>query len=437
MTIEPITTFWVSFLTIAPVFFLIAARRVFQPGPLSPVWITVAVISIVGTSGFLLSDFLTGAQGGSIVLELSPSQRIQTALLYAATAWLIIAGSFGSVFVRARTSIRADLRALSLNHRTQTLALLVAIVPLVLMGIALGDTILARSVYLAGERGGQLLGLGQQLATAAAAIIGYVIVAGSKTQRFFAIVIGVAILAVFFGLGSRRLALLPIVVAIGAVLANPKKWVRYLLPAALVAAVLLPLPLYLRGSMTHGILPYLGQLASFDIALIDWRSTINNVLISFPITGATVFQVQPIPMEYFWVSLNPLPGNIAGFYDITENLGLNRYTPYSTIGEVWNRGPMVGLLFWLSVGVLLAWLDGQVGKWMRTRYAFVGLIIVVLAALFALTCLQYNLRASGRMLIYAAAATMAASIILSPVWSRRNRSAIDPPHARNPTSQTS
>lgn len=414
----------VSLLTIAPVFFMIAGRRAFQPGPLSPVWITVCVISVVGTAGFVLGDFLTGAEGGSIVLELTPSQRVQTALLYAATAWLIIAGAFGSVFVAGRTSVRADLRALKLNHRTQTLAMLIAVVPLILMAIALGDTIFARSSYLAGERGGQLLGIGQQLATAAAAIVGYVFIAGTKMQRVTAIAIGIAIMAVFFGLGSRRMALLPVVFAIGAVLANPKRWVRYLVPAVVVAAVLLPLPLYLRGSLTHGILPYLGQLATFDISLIDWRSTVNNVLISFPITGATAYQIPPIPMEYFWISLNPLPGNIAGFYDITENLGLNRYTPYSTIGEVWNRGPFVAIAFWLVAGVILAWLDSRVGKWMKSRYSFIGLIIVVLAGLFALTCLQYNLRASGRMLIYAIAITLAASVILSPVWRRAGGGAL-------------
>lgn len=408
----------VSLLTIAPVFFMIAGRRTFQPGPLSPVWITVSIISVVGTAGFILGDFLTGAQGGSIILELTPSQRVQTALLYAATAWLIIAGSFGSVFITGRGSVRADLRALKLNHRTQTVALAIAVVPLILMAVALGDTVFARSVYLAGERGGQLLGIGQQLATAAAAIVGYVFGAGTKMQRVAAIAISLAITAVFFGLGSRRMALLPVVFAIGAVLANPKKWVRYLLPAVVIAAVLLPLPLYLRGSLSHGIFPYIGQLATFDISLVDWRSTVNNVLISFPITGATALQIPPIPMEYFWISLNPLPGNVAGFYDITVNLGLNRYTPYSTVGEVWNRGPFVATVFWLVAGIILAWLDGEVGKWMKGRYSFVGLIIVVLAGLFALTCLQYNLRASGRMLLYAIAITVTASIILSPVWIR-------------------
>lgn len=410
----------VSLLTIAPVFFLMAASRVFQPGPLSPVWITVSVISVVGTAGFVLGDFLIGAEGGSISIELTSAQRVQTALLYAATTWLIVAGSFGSVFLTARTSVRADLKALTLNHRAQSLALLVSLVPLVLIAFALGDTIFARSVYLAGERGGQLLGIGQQLATAAVAIVGYVLVAGTRTQRVFAGVIGVAILLLFFGLGSRRMALLPIVLAIGAVLANPNRWVRYLVPAIIVAGILLPLPLYLRGSLTHGIFPYISQLANFDISLVDWRSTLNNVLISFPITGATTFQIQPIPIEYFWISLNPLPGNIAGFYDITENLGLNRYTPYSTIGEVWNRGPFVGIFFWLAAGIVLAWLDGQVGKWMKSRYSFVGLIIVVLSALFALNCLQYNLRASGRMLVYAVAITVLASVALSSAWLRRS-----------------
>lgn len=414
MNILPEVMIAVTLITIAPVLALVIGRRVFQPGPLSPVWITVSVIAVVGTLGFLLSNFLIGAQGGSIIIQLTPEQRVNTALLYAATAWLILAGAFGSVFLTGRSTVRAKLQSITLNHGAQTLALVIAVLPLLMMAVALGETLLYRTSYLAGERGGQLLGLGQQLATAAAAIVGYVAIAGSKGQRILAALIGIAILVSFFGLGSRRMALLPILFAVGAILANPHRWVRYLIPAAILAAILLPLPLYLRGSLTHGVVPYLAQLASFDISLVDWRSTINNILISFPITGATVFQTSPIPIEYFWISLNPLPGELAGFYDITQNLGLNRYTPYSTIGEVWNRGPAVGIFFWLAVGILLQALDRSVGRWMNTRYSFVGLLSVVLVGLFALTCLQYNLRASGRMLVYAAVIAVAAAVFLGP-----------------------
>lgn len=429
MSNDPAAVILVTLFLLSPVLSLVLLRRHFQPAPLSPVWIVVSIISIVGVLGFLLSNWLVGADGGSIIIELTEEQRVDTAMLYGWTAWLILLGATAVLVLRGRSAPRAELKQLELNTGTKWVALLLAAVPVLVVLGTLGSTFLQRNVYLAGERGDALLGLGQQGMTASAAIAGYVFIAGNRAQRFWAGAIGLACLACFFSLGSRRLALLAIVFAIGAVLARPDKWKRYIFPAAIVAFLLLPIPLFLRGTAEHGLIPYLSALGAFDAGAVDWRSTLNNVLISFPITGATVYQTGGmIPMEYFWISLNPLPGSVAGFYDLPVNLGLNRFTPFSTIGEVWNRGPEVAIFFWLVIGVVLIWLEGQVGRWVNSKYSFVGLGLVVLSALFALTCLQYNLRASGRMLVYAIAIAVAAAVFLSPLLRRsrpRNESRSD------------
>lgn len=48
---------------------------------------------------------------------------------------------------------------------------------------------------------------------------------------------------------------------------------------------------------------------------------------------------------------------------------------------------------------------------METKFSFVGLAFVVLVALFALASLEYNLRASVRLLVYAGLAAIALRVV--------------------------
>ncbi|MDQ1124479.1 hypothetical protein [Microbacterium trichothecenolyticum] len=395
-----VVQFAVVLYLVGPLILIWVLRGAFQIVALSPVIIVVSIFAIVGVLGFLISPYTTYAGGVSIIVQLTARQNLETGLIFGTTSWLILIGALASIYIPNVRTVRVQPRPLDLSGSAQVAALALAAIPIVMLVAPIGLGIFYRSSYLTGEGGGAF-SVAQQLALASGAVFGFVSISGTRALRVTALCLAVVCGVALFSLGSRRLAMLPVAVAFGAILARPRKGGKYLATGLAVAGVLLPLPLYLRSSSLHGLLPYVAQLGTFNIAQIDWLATLNNVIVAFPITGATVFQTPPIPMEYFWISINPLPGEVAGFYGITQNLGLNQITPYSTIGEVWNHGAGVSILFWLVIGLTLGILERAVGQWLRTRYSFVGLGLVVLSALYAVTSLQYNLRSSTRMLVYA------------------------------------
>ncbi|OYC97797.1 hypothetical protein [Microbacterium sp. Yaish 1] len=392
---------WLPFaVPLAPLLLLASMRSRLQIVPLSPVWLIGIIIAVVGAFGYVLAEPLAGMAGGGIILNLPVADRAPTAYVYAVSVAAFCVGALAaSLFTRRRD--RLALTAVEVSPRGQLWMNAIALVPFTMVLIALGSTIISRDVYLAGASSKALFGLGQQLATATTALLGYVVAAGNRGRRAFALLLTVAYLATFFALGSRRLALLPIVFIIGMLMAKPTRICLKLAVAGAVAVVLLPLPLFLRNLSQHGLAAYTEALGGYDLGEVDWLTTINNVLISFPTTGMSAFHVNRLPLDYLWISINPLPGQDAGWYSIASSLTLNQWTPYSTLGELWNYGTLPALLVWGAFGVFAVILDRAVGYLWEARIPFVSLAIVGLSALFAIQTLQYNLRSSSRMLLYA------------------------------------
>lgn len=394
-------TEWLPGLTpLLPLFLLWLIRDRLQLVPLSPVWIIAITIAAVGTVGYFLADQLAGLGGGSVLLVLDGEERVDTALIFAASVLAFVVGAVvASVAVKKRP--RIALGAYEVSARARTWMLIVAAIPIIMVIVAVGPSILSRTEYLAGGSNRAIFGLAQQLATATGALVGYVIAAARGSQRVAGVVLMLAYVGVFFSLGSRRLAVLPIVFVIGALMARPTRvWLK-LGVAGAVSVLALPIPLFLRSMQQHGLDAYVSDLNQYDLGNVDWLTTLNNVLIAFPITAASALRVESNPIEYFLVSINPLSGESAGWYEISSVLRLNDYTPFSTVGELWNYGPLVAVATWAVLGVIAVWLDRAIGDLWSARLPFLGLAVLGLSALFALQALQYNLRASSRMMLYA------------------------------------
>lgn len=397
---------------LAPLGALFVARRRFQLVALSPVWIIALIISAIGIAGFFLAADLAGLRGGGIVISIPPGDIAPTAYVYAASIAAFVLGALLVAAFRGRPQ-KIKFSAIEVAPRTRRIMLAVAVVPVLMLVASLGTAFISRDVYLAGGLGLRALyGVGQQLATATIAIVGYLLIAGSRAQRVSAGVLMVVYFALLFSMGSRRIALAPVVLALGMIMAKPTRvWLKLLIAGAL-ATLLLPLPLLLRGSQAHGLLPYLGALQSYDLGEVDWLTTLNNILISYPTTALTAFHVNQIPLDNLFISLNPLPGDIAGWYEISGSMSLNAWTPFSTIGELWNYGPLAALAVWVGLGALSAALDGAVRKLWVGGIPFVALAVVGLAAIFAIQALQYNVRQSTRMMLYATLVAIAGAVYL-------------------------
>jgi len=79
------------------------------------------------------------------------------------------------------------------------------------------------------------------------------------------------------------------------------------------------------------------------------------------------------------------------------------YTPTAGLGELWNAGLAATAIVSAVFGAILAWLEIRAKRLLADGKQILGLILIVLGALFLPFFVQYNLRAAARMLYYALA----------------------------------
>lgn len=391
-----------------PLLGLMFFRSKLRFGVLSPIVVIVLILSLVGAVGFILADDLGNVGGGGIRIALDETTRSRTAYVYAITSLLILVSTL-LVLSGGRDRTKISVRDFRIPDNVAPFYLLAALLPVAMVLMYLQGDFFLRDRYLAGVGGSNIFGLGQQVGIASVAIAGNVFGSKSKYLRVIAALVALVFIVLFFGLGSRRLALAPLAFALGFLLAKPKKILGALIPAAFLAIFLLPLPLYMRGLQEHGLIAYAAALESYKLFDTDWVVTLNNVLISFPITGATAFGSSSIPLSYLGVSLNPLPGVLAGWYDISSEMTLNRWTPFSAVGEAANYGMPWMAVVWVGVGILVGVIELLMVRVVRAGYPIAAIGAVGLVSLFAIQSIQYTMRSSTRMLFYAL-------ILLILVW---------------------
>ena len=387
-------------------------RRLQIPA-LSPVWIVMVMVALVGSLGFLLQSGLNGAPGGGVALSLSASDIIRTTWLFAAFSGSLGVGVAVTALARSRPKPVPRFHLPAMNSRARLACLVLSAAPAATIIIGVGAQLLARNQYLTSVEGTSFVSIAVEVGVGAVAVCGYLYGLEHGARRAFALVIAAAYLMVFFAMGSRQLTMVPLGFAVGlfATQTGRKGRVWTVLVGLVAMFLLLPIPLYLRGQQFHGLLAHLSYMQSFSYGSVDWIGTLNNVLIAFPIAGKTAFEVSRLPLGYLWIELNPLPGTMAGWYQITSSMLLNPWTPYSAIGELGNYGLLAVFLVGLGIGAVLAYLDGRVGAYLCQGRSLVSAAIVGCVLLFSVTILQYSLRTSLRIMVYILIADLAMRLV--------------------------
>lgn len=397
-----VPAFWI----LLPVAAWLSARKLFNTPYLSPTTIVAVIFMSVASFGYILRDKLqeAGVRGASVAIVLSDEDALSTLRLMSIASTLLILGSALCLRLFRNAGLGADN-----GHRewrapkASGWILLAAAVPLVAIVFDVGiQDLMERTYYIVGERGSFVGSVGSLMATAAVLIVGYGVgSAKSFGLKFAGIVLLAAYVALLLSYGSRRMALIPVLFALGVFIASNTRRSRIgIVVAAAISFMLLPLPLEFRSNSTHGIVPYMETFSSFTFADVDWLGALNNILVAFPIIGETAFGPRPVFGSDIAIMLNPIPGADAGWYDIYQRLRLNYFTPMAGIGELGHVGPTVVIPFFLALGVFMAWMERLVRKQMHGgSLIFVGVTIAIMA-LFALQMLQYNLRSATRFLLY-------------------------------------
>lgn len=209
-------------------------------------------------------------------------------------------------------------------------------------------------------------------------------------------------LLVYFGDGSRTLGLGVLLFFAGRIFDKRNVSTIILFVFSFPISVLLSnLVIFFRSGSKHGLIGHISQLNQFDFFNIANFFQSNIAASSFAITGFSGVIANKIPFNYFFIEINPLPGGLTGWYEIAHTMRFNYYTPYTSIGELYNYSPLLLFLFFALLGfftsnlVLFQSSDVYLSKNLRYQVN-VGSML-----LFSLLSTQYNLRSSLRILYLA------------------------------------
>lgn len=423
----------VLLLLAVPLILWINFRKVFNSLFLSPTAIVAGVIYLVATAGYLLRDVLdtTAGEGASIDIYLSEKESFETLFLMVGLSNILILTSAAFIQIRGK---EPQIKLAEKRKRKRDISnwvIMAVAVPSIIVILDNGKSLLVRDDYLFIKSGSIFGSLSGPLIIGSILGCGYIFGASRGLHRLLALFILTVDILLFISFGSRQFALFPTLFAVGILVANNSRPARVgVFLAAGLSFLLLPFPLRFRAASQHGLIPHLQVFFEGDQNSTSWISALNNVLVSFDITGMTAAR-GIFTWEHLYISLNPLPGQLAGWYSVTNILRLNTVTPEGAIGELGSIGPEALILVGIIFGIALAWLELVVHNRLIARSNIYVAAIIGMVALFALNLLQYPLRSASRLLLYALVLEVARRIWMT---FRPNGARIEP--SRRPPSKS-
>lgn len=403
---------------------VLATWRRLTPAAMAPAIYFAGYLAIVAFLGVLFTNALVGSGGtGGVDVAIDSADAAATANTMLIGASIVLVGA---ALTRGRPLGVPGAQLLDLGDIGKYAPWFLVV----------GTIELAALVYFLGvgnllERPGRLVGRESSIESvfAMAAIAAVVLVSiAIFTRHGFARLYGIALLAGFVGyfmsMGTRRLALLPLLVLLAFAISR-RGQIRLipLVVAVVVSLLMLALPLHFRGQETHGLIPYLGSLSTFDLTPELMATSFNNFLAGFKITAMTAYGQPSIPLDVLWVSITPLEGGAAGWYEVARSLRINQFTPYSAIGELMNYGWPVFIAMMTALGLILGLIQRVNDVLLRdTLGRFVAITTLGLVFIFTIQSAQYNLRSDLRY-IYFALGVQAIGIVLL-----RTRRALESKH---------
>ena len=197
--------------------------------------------------------------------------------------------------------------------------------------------------------------------------------------------------------------MVPLLALLGRALAGRKVQIRSAVIAA--AATVLLLQLSLVGRVNRGgvgLIPLGEQLSTRTGEItsgLSLSALLGNTLIAGPETA--VVANRPIRGDALWVSVNPMPGRIAGWNELQPGLRFTKSMPYNALGELGSHGWVALVLVAGAAGILLG-LSTRIAWNLKGTYATVAALLVLgCVGFFSVSILQYNLRSSFRIVWYA------------------------------------
>lgn len=406
-------------LLVAPGLLWIVRRKI-PPSLVSPVWAFVLLLTAVGLVGYAIYGSTSENMYG--VFQIDGHLAKQTVLIIAASTTATACGACVPTLWRETVEEARPTSLRFSGRRADLAAVALACLPL-LVALLTWGTLYSRVNYL-GQAEGSLFGLTSMVTVAGLVALGYLLRSSRPALRYLIVIVILLEMTILFALGTRLFAMAPVAVALGAYVNNPDRYAPlYLLGSAVLAVLLLPIPLYLRELDQHGLDPYLSAMSSMPYGWDALHDAIGNLVLGFVVTGATAFNVSQIGLDKILIELSPVPGRFSGWYEITGELRFTDIFPYSGIGELWNSSIAFALLTFFAIGIVIGYIDRKIRELMLEGRRIVAIVLFGLVFLSALLLPSYNVRNSTRPLWYAIAIVLIIQVPIDriPVLDSANR----------------
>ena len=256
---------------------LLVVHRMLGRVLLSPVQIVAGGLLALALIGAVLYSYVASASGGgSIILILSELETHNAQFLILVCTFVMLVGALTALSLsrELKQLHNAEFRGVNLSDRGTRLIALTAPIPLLLSIVAIGPgKIFQRQLYIDRHVGSNMIwSAGSVLSVAAIAGLGYLWAARKYRSWVLFLMLNFSIL--FLGLGSRRLALIPILFALGVYAAKPSRRAQLTVLVSLFVSVwLIQLPLAFRRLSAHGVIPYSQALPSIIGSEHAWATT--------------------------------------------------------------------------------------------------------------------------------------------------------------------
>jgi hypothetical protein len=402
---------------------------------LAILWQRVPPTLVSPVHGFI-AMYLFTFLGGALAYDpqfspawfLSPSRAEISAILND-VLWIVSAFIGGALLVtglsRRRQALRRSLTSLNglrLSPLHRNIGLSAALLCITLTVLGYGPATLWYSEQYLKQEDMLANIAASMLSLASALVLGAAAALGSARQKRLAFVLEGVILILMAAISTRRLALLPLLFAVGGLVVQPARraWRAGLLAALVLCPFIMMIPLAMREMDAIGIRTLARVPALVTKLDVGWQfqSSLNNLFMSLPITIESAKKSAADPMAYVLTGISPLPGRWTDWYE--NQIRINIYMPFNAVGDLLRAGLGVTLAYYAFIGAWFARIELRLKA--EGRLGPAGLMLLGLCFAFIVFSLQYPLRSATRM-IYYMMALEASAWLLSTVQSTRSHRA--------------
>jgi hypothetical protein len=171
----------------------------------------------------------------------------------------------------------------------------------------------------------------------------------------------------------------------------------------IISILLLSYVMELRALSSHGFIPYLSSSAIIFSGMADdiFFSLYYVTIFGYFVT-ANVMDVYSYSFSWSDIitSINPLPGEIAGWDAIMESMRFNIVAPYNSFGEVFTAGFAFSGIFYCMLGCYYGFIEKTIRKLYISGKVVFALVLFTLTIYSIVLTSQYNLRLSLRPIYY-------------------------------------